>query len=319
LFAYNFNIAIEIDLNVVRNMAAECAATVPEWNPSNAAKIVIDDGEAEAPAGEDDKDADLDLQEVQALRAYFDAENFDELKELTPAEFEKDDDTNFHIDFIAAASNLRAWNYRIFPLSTRHHVKMTAGKIIPALATTTAMISGLVELELYKLVLGLPADSFAKANVNLAVNQFQSFSPLPPKKAKAEFDPVMYSEIVPIPVGFTVWDKVTVRVGDLTVQQFCEALTAAHHGVRVNLLFKEGISQKDIDEEKAQALYNSNAHLPKLIKDKQKLNFERNLRELYCEVYGEIAASQNYVVLTGDFVDKDRNSCVIPRIAYYFR
>lgn len=34
-------------------------------------------------------------------------------KDLSPAEFEKDDDTNFHIDIINAASNLRARNYKI--------------------------------------------------------------------------------------------------------------------------------------------------------------------------------------------------------------
>ena len=35
-----------------------------------------------------------------------------------PTEFEKDDDTNFHIDFIHAASNLRANNYRIVEVIT---------------------------------------------------------------------------------------------------------------------------------------------------------------------------------------------------------
>lgn len=34
-------------------------------------------------------------------------------KDVAPAEFEKDDDTNFHIDFIHAAANLRARNYTI--------------------------------------------------------------------------------------------------------------------------------------------------------------------------------------------------------------
>lgn len=29
-----------------------------------------------------------------------------------PADFEKDQDLNFHIDFVAAASNMRSWNYR---------------------------------------------------------------------------------------------------------------------------------------------------------------------------------------------------------------
>ena len=36
-------------------------------------------------------------------------------------EFEKDDDTNFHIDFIVAASNLRAQNYEI-QTADRHKV-----------------------------------------------------------------------------------------------------------------------------------------------------------------------------------------------------
>ena len=40
---------------------------------------------------------------------------------LNPVEFEKDDDTNFHMDFIVATSNLRAENYDIEP-ADRHKV-----------------------------------------------------------------------------------------------------------------------------------------------------------------------------------------------------
>jgi len=66
-------------------------------------------------------------------------------------EFEKDDDKNGHIKFITSLSNLRATNYSIKTVS-EFEAKGIAGKIIPALATTTSIVSGLVAIELYKLV-----------------------------------------------------------------------------------------------------------------------------------------------------------------------
>lgn len=48
---------------------------------------------------------------------------------MNVADFEKDDDTNFHIDWITSTSNMRAWNYHIAPAS-RHKCKMIAGIVV---------------------------------------------------------------------------------------------------------------------------------------------------------------------------------------------
>lgn len=62
---------------------------------------------------------------------------------MRPLQFEKDDDSNGHMDFVASASALRARVYSIEP-ADRLKTKRIAGKIIPAIATATAAVAGLV-------------------------------------------------------------------------------------------------------------------------------------------------------------------------------
>ena len=68
---------------------------------------------------------------------------FPEWLQVSPMQFEKDDDANGHMDFVASASALRARMYAI-EAADRLKTKRIAGKIIPAIATSTAAVAGLV-------------------------------------------------------------------------------------------------------------------------------------------------------------------------------
>ncbi|KAK2969909.1 hypothetical protein RJ640_009855 [Escallonia rubra] len=60
-----------------------------------------------------------------------------------------DDDTNYHMDLIAGFTNTRARNSIIQEVD-KLKAKIIAGRIIPAITTSTALATGLVCMELYK-------------------------------------------------------------------------------------------------------------------------------------------------------------------------
>jgi ubiquitin-activating enzyme E1 len=179
---------------------------------------------------------------------------------LAPADFEKDDD--LHITLVAACSNLRARNYRIEE-ADKHKSKGIAGKIIPAIATTTALVTGLVCLELYKLLGGRPLEAFRNAFANLALPLFALSEPMPCRRsvlripAGATFRPppapgaaaggagsgagAGSSALVPAADGsgdrewhWSLWDRLEVE-GPLTLKQFADHVKASL-GAEVNMI-----------------------------------------------------------------------------------
>lgn len=158
----------------------------------------------------------LDHDRVEQLQK--DLPSFSEINSLriTPLEFEKDDDTNLHMDFIVAASNLRAMNYKI-PPADRHKSKLIAGKIIPAIATTTSVVAGLACLELIKLAQGFNTlTPFKNGFVNLALPFFGFSEPISaPKMSYYDHE-------------WTLWDRFEIK-GELTLKEFIDYFQEKHN------------------------------------------------------------------------------------------
>jgi ubiquitin-activating enzyme E1 len=151
------------------------SCVVPEFVPRSGVRIAVSDAEAAAAANNPGM-----LDEDRLTQLQTELPSVDSLSGLRilPLEFEKDDDTNFHMDFIVASSNLRAENYDIAP-ADRHKSKLIAGKIIPAIATTTSVVSGLVCIELLKLVQGhTNPEAFKNGFINLALPFFGFSEPI---------------------------------------------------------------------------------------------------------------------------------------------
>lgn len=120
---------------------------VPVFKPRSGVRIAITDAAMHENGGEG-----VDQDRIEKILKDLEALQKDNIK-IKPLDFEKDDDSNFHMDFIVAASNSRAANYKIQP-ADRHKSKLIAGKIIPAIATATSVVGGLATLELIKLAQG---------------------------------------------------------------------------------------------------------------------------------------------------------------------
>jgi ubiquitin-activating enzyme E1 len=149
-----------------------------------------------------------------------------------PLDFEKDDDDNFHIDFITAASNLRAINYAITP-QDRLKVKMVAGKIIPAVATTTAAVTGLALIEFFKVLQGKDVSTLRNGMIDVGTNNYVLFDRDPPIKKRTtvektylpEKDYTWRKKIIRVPNNFTKYDRFEVEVtASMTVREFADKL-----------------------------------------------------------------------------------------------
>ncbi|KAG1755957.1 hypothetical protein EDB19DRAFT_1663894 [Suillus lakei] len=218
LHAYNYGLRGETDPAVFKRVAD--SVIIPEFSPKSGVKIQITESD---PVNQSSSDPDNVSDLVKKLPAPSSLAGY----RLTPVEFEKDDDTNHHIDLITAASNLRAMNYNI-TVADRHTTKQIAGKIIPAIATTTALVVGLVCLELYKIIDGKnKLDDFKNGFINLALPFFGFSEPIAAAKNKFEN------------TEWTLWDRLEFK-NDPTLKEFI-AWFKTHHNLDVSMV-SQGVS-----------------------------------------------------------------------------
>lgn len=125
---------------------------VPESNKTIA---VVDSDLSKEKEGEENKFYNLN-------KDYF-------VENINSQVFEKDNDANYHIKWVTSTSNLRAINYEIVPVDF-YTTKGIAGKIIPAISTTTSVVAGLIVIEMLKYLEQAPLEKYKSTFVNLADN-----------------------------------------------------------------------------------------------------------------------------------------------------
>jgi len=220
---------------------------VPDFTPSDGVKISANDEEEkqnnENAMDTEDSEADAIL---AALPKPSDLPGF----KLTPVDFDKDIDD--HMLFVTACSNLRAMNYSI-PTEDTHRSRAIAGRIIPAIATTTALVTGLICLELYKLV-GTPRkdltiEAYKNAFCNLAIPFMTLSEPTPPAKTKSVLKGKEWE--------WTAWDSLDINLGNVTMGEFMDHFEKEYNleismlSYGVSILYSFFANKKKVEERNA--------------------------------------------------------------------
>ncbi|KAG2690949.1 hypothetical protein I3760_09G214400 [Carya illinoinensis] len=285
LRAETFGIPIPDWVKSPRKLAdAANQVIVPDFQPKRGVKIVTDEKASSFSTSSIDDAAVIDelIMKLEERRKLL-SPGF----RMNSIQFEKDDDTNYHMDLIAGLANMRARNYGI-PEVDKLKAKFIAGRIIPAIATSTAMATGLVCLELYKVLDGgHKLEDYRNTFANLALPLFSIAEPVPPKVIKHK------------DMSWTVWDRWILK-DNPTLKDLLQWLK------------NRGLNAYSISHGSC-LLYNSIFPKHRERMDKKLVDLVRNVAKAELPPYRQ---HFDVVVACEDDDDKDVD---IPQVSIYFR
>ena len=159
------------------------------------------------------------------------------LNDIKPMIFEKDNDDNHHINFIMLMSNLRAKNYQIKECDFLK-TKEIAGNIIPAIASTTASITGLACIQIYNILYTNDVNYYRSGAFNLATSEYSIFIPeekrivedIPKTKDSPEYKTIC---------EFSIWDKINLFGPNMSVKNFIEIFKKRYNVEIDNINYEE--------------------------------------------------------------------------------
>ena len=232
---------------------------------------------------------------------------FDSLKEkvngdlIKIEEFDKDDEKKGHIEFLYAFTNLRAENYDIEKCDISK-VKMIAGKIVPAIASTTAAVVGIVALQLYVLKSTEDIKNLRNCYFDLARNVICFENVRMAKFIKDGNDQLKQGskKYKLIPEKYTIWDYLVIN-DSLSIKQFIDYM------------------KKNYNVEITSIISNQIILYTKKESGNDDLKINKKIEDIYCELSKiKIFENKKFLILEilgdiGEFIAK------MPLIKYNFK
>ena len=131
---------------------------------------------------------------------------------IEPGNYNKDIEE--HLNIIAYFTNLRAKIYSINEEETIN-IKIISGRIMPALATTTSIISGFVIIDILKHLikkLNYRKVKYTEININISNNIYNIFSAAHPKNTYNNmFHDEYGTNILTVPEHFSTWSSLNIN------------------------------------------------------------------------------------------------------------